>query len=470
MDIWNYFLEKIYAFDNKIALSTSSVSLTFAELLSSAEHLAESFSKHFRRGDLVVVLLPNSLEFIPVVLALWKINVSVALASAKCGSSEIQAVYKQLQPNGILTNASLESIATVGSPQRVLIELTKINCTTILLVSRQSATAREPFGVIKLTSGSTGEPKAVALSSENIVAESMHVCNTLSLSSHDRIYCSVPISHSYGFDLGVLGMLGSGATLLLRDQFIPRQTLTEIVSQKVTVFLGVPSMYYAFTQTRLSTTPDLSHVRYLLSCTAPLSSELIRHFHERFLVSICQHYGSSESGAVANHVPERVLEKIDSVGLPMHNVQVKIVDENGVELGVGQEGEIIVSSKVIAQGYLMGAPAEKSPFVGRDFHMGDRGFFDADGFLYLRGRLDKIINVGGFKVSPSEVVDTLKTFPPIADAIVVGAPDPMGGQVVCAFVILRSPTTENEILDFCRGKLADYKVPRNIEFRREKLS
>ncbi len=150
----------------------------------------------------------------------------------------------------------------------------------------------------------------------------------------------------------------------------------------------------------------------------------------------------------------------------MHNVSLTITDVNGRELPPGVEGEVVVRGPAVARRYVMGATHER-PLGDGTFRMGDSGVIDPDGFLSLRGRMDQMINVGGFKVSPLEVVQVLELYPPVKEAAVIAARDGHGEEVIYAAVALRQAATEEEIIAFCRSQLADYKVPRRIDIRDE---
>jgi long-chain acyl-CoA synthetase len=159
--------------------------------------------------------------------------------------------------------------------------------------------------LLKFSSGSTAEPKGIALSPENVIAELENVTRTLGLGEGDRILAGVPLFHSYGFDLGVLPTLYAGSTLALEDVFVPRRTLAALTNPNIAAFLGVPAQYRAFLATRIDMPPDLSGVRWVLSCTAPLAPEVVTAFIDRFGVPICQHYGSSETGGRDDARPVR---------------------------------------------------------------------------------------------------------------------------------------------------------------------
>jgi long-chain acyl-CoA synthetase len=260
-------------------------------------------------------------------------------------------------------------------------------------------------------------------------------------------------------------MLWSGASLVPRTTFVPRRLLADMAQRETTVFLGVPSIYRTLVDIPVADKPDLSHLRFLLSCTAPLPPALIESFHDKFGVPICQHYGSSETGAATTHVPSLVRMNPTSVGRAMSGVRLSILDDAGRHVPPGQEGEVVIDGDAVADGYVMGEPADESPFRRDGYWSGDLGYLDDAGLLHLTGRKSQIINVGGLKVSPNEVVQVLEDFPQVAEAVVVGVKGAGGGDLVCAVVVLREPTDTAEILVHCRDHLAEYKVPRRIEVR-----
>jgi long-chain acyl-CoA synthetase len=181
----------------------------------------------------------------------------------------------------------------------------------------------------------------------------------------------------------------------------------------------------------------------------------VTEFIGRFGVPICQHYGSSETGAATNHLPAEVPGRPASVGRSM----------SGVEIEVDEEGEVVVTSGAVARRYVLGAPPGESPLRNGVFRTGDLGTLDDDGFLTVLGRRDAMINVGGLKVSPAEVSATLERHPAVAEAAVLGFPDGRDEEVVYAVVSLSGAADESELIEFCRESLAEHKVPRRIEIR-----
>lgn len=448
---------------SEIAMSTEIESITYGEIQSQCDLLAGMLSNKLRSNDIALVALKNRIELSTIIPALWKLGVSVALASPKYSLSEISAVINGLSPEMIITDA-VDSYRESGHEYEFtnLNKGSNISIRYLTKLVSESDQRSEWHPVIKLTSGSTGVPKAVALSEKNLLAEAETIRTTLKITEKDTILAPVPLVHSYGFDLGFLMMLFAGARLETREGFIPRAVAREMGT--ATIFLGVPTMYQAFLETRFSQTPEFTKPRFLISCTAPLSSSVIRAFHERFGAVVCQHYGSSEAGATTFHSPSDVLKNPESVGKAMNGVQIKMCDIEVGNSGALSEGEIVIVSNAVARTYMMGAPAGKSPLGDGEYRTGDMGYLDSDGHLLVTGRRDQLINVGGLKVSPQEVVAVLEACPEVHEAAVKGIADSVGNMIVCAFVVCSKTTTESAIIDFCRSRLADYKIPRRVLF------
>ena len=478
-DLWRVFEARIRGFSNALAIRSPEGELSFGAIRSAAEHIANRLGEvGVGEGAVVGLSLSNTVDFAPALLAAFRCSATVALISPKYRASELQAIEDGINPACFVTGGAPgrhlqgELAAIGGEVTSVPIDDTRLS---VLLPRNRDSTRRlvgnpaglSPHALIKLTSGSTGVPKGIGLSASNLLAEAENVIATLGLSHDDQILAPVPLVHSYGFDLGLLPMLFGGTSLVVRDAFVPRRILGDLEQRETSVFLGIPSIYRTLVDIPVSVIPDLSHIRYLLSCTAPLRPELIAAFHKKFHVPICQHYGSSETGAVTTHSPDRVLDDPTSVGRPMRNVEVMVVDERGNEQPPNAEGEVVVSSGAVAGGYLMGAPPEESPFRDGAYWSGDLGFLNENGLLHLTGRKSEIINVGGLKVSPREVVDVLERHSAVEEAAVIGIESASGEEIVCAIVAACGPIAAEDILAYCRDNLADYKVPRRIEIRDE---
>jgi len=432
--LWDAFASRTAGLGERPAVEAPGIELGFAELWREAERLAGVFLEAgVREGGVTGLALGNSELFPPVFLALCRIDATIALLPPQYGRSELTAIASGVSLSGIVTDTETgPRIASANGAGAVMDD--------------------EPL--LKFSSGSTAKPKGIALTAANVLAEAENVAATLELGPGDRILSGVPLFHSYGLDLGLLPTLYSGTTLVLEDSFVPRRTMLGL-ADGVSVFLGVPAQYRAFLAARVDELPDLSSVRWLLSCTAPLAPETVTEFSWRFGVPICQHYGSSETGAVTNHVPAEVAGRPASVGRPL----------SGVEIEVNEEGEVVVESEAVARRYVLGAPPGESPLQDGVFRTGDLGRIDSGGFLTIDGRRDAMINVGGLKVSPAEVAATLERHSSVREAAVLGFPDGRGEEVVYAVVESSGPVGEDELVAWCREGLAAHKVPRRIEIR-----
>ena len=420
--------------------------LTFGELWHGADRLASMFrSAGVGEGHVTGLLLGNSPAFLTAFLALCRLDATVALLSPQYRRAELAAIANGVRLSSIVTDSPVDGLEVSRAENTEGLDV-------LVLAGEREPAAGE--ALLKFSSGSTAEPKGIALTADSVIAEAEAVTATLGLARGDGVLAAVPLFHSYGFDLGVLPTLTAGTTLLLEDAFVPRLTLTALADRPVEAFLGVPAQYRAFLDARLASPPDLSRVRWLLSCTAPLAPETIVAFHERFGAPVCQHYGSSETGAVTNHVPSEVLTRPASVGRAVSGVRIDLDD-----------GEVVVTSSAVARRYVLGAPPPPLPLGDGVFRTGDLGEIDSEGFLTLLGRKDALINVGGLKVSPAEVAATLERHPAVLEAAVLGVPDGRGDEVVYGVVALSGSSDETELLAFCRAALAEYKVPRRIEIR-----
>jgi acyl-CoA synthetase (AMP-forming)/AMP-acid ligase II len=464
--LWEAFGARTRDLGSRIAVSTSTGELTFGDFWREADRLASLYVRAgVAEGAVAGLALPNSPRFVAALLALCRLDATVALLSPQYGPGELSAIVAGIRPACIVTDQDLAPGIADAAP--VSRSSAADGLEVLIPVGSGPEVSARSAALLKFSSGSTAEPKGIALNAANVIAEVENVTGTLGLGYGDRILAGVPLFHSYGFDLGVLPTLYAGSTLVLEDGFVPRRTLAALGGAGLAAFLGVPAQYRALLAARVDAPPDLSGVRWLLSCTAPLASDVVTAFGARFKAPICQHYGSSETGAVTTHVPAEVLGRPESVGRPMAGVRVIVAGTDGAALPPGEEGEVVVESGAVAGGYVLGAPSGPSPFRAGSFWTADVGRMDADGFLTVLGRRDALINVGGLKVSPAEVAATLEAHPAVREAAVIGVPDGQGDEVPYAVVALSRSTDESELLAFCRAALAEYKVPRRIEIRDE---
>lgn len=330
---------------------------------------------------------------------------------------------------------------------------------------------REHVAVFQYTGGTTGLPKAAMLTHANLVANVHQIRAWVQDLPDGRevFLCAMPFFHSYGMTTGMnLAVLMAGSMVLV-PRFDPAQVAALISRHRVTLFPGVPAMYGVVTQHAQRRGIDLSSLKVCVSGGASLPAAVARAFQEVTGATLVEGYGLSEASPVTHVNPIGGGEvRLGSIGLPLPDTEARIVDlETGErELPPGEAGELVVRGPQVMKGY-WNRPAETAEVLrGGWLHTGDIAVADADGYFRIVDRKKDLIIAGGFKIYPREVEEVLYAHPKVLDAAVVGHRHELRGETARAYVVPRpgEPVTKGEILDFCRERLAPYKVPREIEF------
>ena len=323
--------------------------------------------------------------------------------------------------------------------------------------------AAEQVAVCLYTSGTTGRPKGALLSHANLIANVQSFRTVLHVSEEDVFLAALPLFHAYGATVLFLEPLSMGSTIVVEPRFVPEAVLRAVVQHRVTLFAGVPSMY-AVLAAGPRPAGDFSSLRLCISGGAPLPVAVAEAFEAKYGVPIYEGYGPTECAPVLTVNPPFGTRKLGSVGPPIPQVELRIVDDHGNTLPPGEVGEIVARGPNVMQGYL-NRPAETAAVL-RDgwYHTGDLGRVDEDGYYYIVDRKTDLILVGGLNVYPREVELVLTGHPAVAEAAVVGVPDAIRGEAPKAFVILRNGecVAPQDLLQWCRQRLANYKVPRSI--------
>jgi len=321
------------------------------------------------------------------------------------------------------------------------------------------------------TSGTTGRPKGAMLSHHNIVFDARAAAGFFQFLPDDRLLVVLPMFHAYGGTVGIVVPAVIGATTVPLERFTPKLVFDAIAKHRVTLCPAVPSMYSALLRAAdaESVQADVSSVRFFISGGSAMPPALQRAFEQRFGVEICEGDGPTECGPVTcANVPHRK-RKIGTVGLAVPGIEIRAVDDQSREVPSGQIGELVVRGENVFMGYLNQSEATAEAMRGGWFHTGDLGFIDEEGYITIVDRKRDLVIVGGLNVYPREVEDVLVEHPGVAEVAVIGIPDDLRGERVKAFVAPREGwvADERELLRHCRGRLANYKVPKTIEFRDE---
>lgn len=326
-----------------------------------------------------------------------------------------------------------------------------------------SAAGADHAAVCLYTSGTTGRPKGALLSHANLIANVRSFRTVLHVSEEDVFLAALPLFHAYGATVLFLEPLSVGATIVVEPRFVPEAVLRAMVQHRVTLFAGVPSMY-ALLSAGPRPAGDFSRLRLCISGGAPLPVAVAEAFEAKYGVPIYEGYGPTECAPVLTVNPPFGKRKLGSVGPPIPDVELRIVDDHGNTLPPGEVGEIAARGPNVMRGYL-NRPADTAAVL-RDgwYYTGDLGRVDEDGYYYIVDRKTDLILVGGLNVYPREVELVLTDHPAVAEAAVVRVPDPIRGEAPKAFVILRNGerVSPQDLLQWCRQRLANYKVPRSI--------
>jgi long-chain acyl-CoA synthetase len=325
--------------------------------------------------------------------------------------------------------------------------------------------ADDDTAVILYTSGTTGKPKGAELTHANLHGNAKTKLETLiQLTQDDVILGALPLFHSFGQTAAMnAGMMG-GACLTLLPRFDGRRALEIMERDGVSVFLGVPTMYFAMLAVPQGERPDTSSLRVCISGGASLPVEVLRAFDGQFGVQILEGYGLSETSPVAsfNH-PDRE-RKPGSIGTPIRDVQMKVFDPDDNELPAGEVGEIVIRGPNVMKGYWQRPEATAETMRGGWFHSGDLARMDEDGYFFIVDRKKDLIIRGGYNVYPREVEEVLYEHPAVAEAAVVAVPSAALGEEVGAAVALKAgaEATPEELQAFVKERVAAYKYPRHV--------
>lgn len=416
-------------------------------------------------GDAVVVVLPNSVDFVVTAFATFALGGILVPLNPKYRAEEIEQHLQLCSPRAVLHTPDLEGVL---SGSGVAIRASDIAALSRPVDSALASDGAALTGLYMFSSGSTGKSKRITRTQQQVLGEFEALASRLQLRPNDCVLCTIPLFHAHGFCNAMLAALLSGATLVLAPgEFNPRATLKLLSEHSVSVFPAVPFMFQLLSDTPLDVPPDLSALRWAISAGAPLPEIVTQHFAARFGHEVRQLYGTTETGAIS--VNTAAAMNPASVGKALPGTQLQIRDEHGATLEVGQEGEIWVAAATATRAY-DGLPAVTAQcFKAGWFFTGDLGHIDQQGDLFITGRKKLLINVAGFKVDPLEVEAVLSRHPAVADVVVVGAMQGALGEKIKAVLVLREGhrCSERDISAFVSERLADYKLPKLIEFTDE---
>lgn len=494
---------------NKVAVVCDGRRLTYSEINRAADQLSAALMHiGIKRQDRVVIFLDNSSESLISLFGILKVGAIFVMLSSGMKAKKLNYILKDSGARALITSSNksavikeaiggvkeLKCVAWVneipeGFTEAVNVahyswqELLSLTSTTPVGFNDHTIAGFCSVGSVRsidldlaaiiYTSGSTGDPKGVMCAHYNMVTAARSITQYIGNVEIDIIMDVLPLSFDYGLYQVLMAFLLGGTVVLEKSFLYPYMILKKVVQEKVTGFPLVPTMAALLLQMENLSKFDFSHLRYITNTAAALPVAYIRKLQSLFPhVKIFSMYGLTECKRVSYLPPEQLDRKPDSVGIPIPNEEVFVVDENGNEVPPGQVGELVVRGCNVMQGY-WNAPEETAkrfrPGRYRSealLYSGDLFRKDEEGFLYFVARRDDMIKTKGERVSPKEIENALCELEGVAEVAVIGVPDEVFGQVVKAFILPRKGTalTEKAITAYCTKSLEPFMIPRIIEF------
>ena len=433
------------------------------------------------QGDRVVLMLPNAPEFAVGYFGILAAGAMVVPLNPLLKAEEVRYV---LEDSGATAIVCVEATAPLlqGARQgvnRPIPALVLGDTTTDCMAAGDVGAGAPPETISRAsflppltpddvaaclyTSGTTGRPKGAMLTHRNLISNIQSFREILHITEEDVFFCVLPMFHSFAATVLLLEPLSLGATIVVEPRFAPDLMLKSMAEHRVTFFAGVPSMYSI-----LAGLPrpalDFSAWRLCISGGAPLAPSVLEAFEAKYGVRIYEGYGPTECSPVLTVNPPLGVRKIGSVGPAIPQVELRVVDTEDVAVPAGEVGEIVARGPNVMKGYLNRPEETAQALRGGWYHTGDLGRADTDGYYYIVDRKTDLILVGGLNVYPREVELALASHPSVAEAAVIGVPDPVRGETPKAVVVLREGQRSDpqELIQWCRQRLANYKVPRTI--------
>jgi long-chain acyl-CoA synthetase len=436
---------------------------TFAEVAEEVNRIA-TIIKEQVKGDTVGVLLLNSERYLSTMLAIWKAGKTAVPLNYLLPPADLGFIIQDSGMSALISsqffNQALAGIRPLFGDRGVI-----LMADDPAFVGSQTADSlteyRDP-ALYLYTSGTTGRPKGVILTHDNLAAN-VESCQQAGEFDHrDGFLCLLPFFHTYAITGTFLLPLLNGSRMVLVDRFQPTKVLGLIQEHRISVFLAIPSMYRVLAMTDGDF--DVSSVRFPISGGEPLPVTTAEAFEKRFKVPIFEGYGQTEAAPVVTlNTPDK--RKPGTIGRALPDVEVAVWDDQNQVLPVGQVGEIMVRGRNVMKGYHR-LPEETAKTITNGWlHTGDLGKMDDEGFITITGRKKDLIISAGENIYPREIEEALAQHPKVKEVAVIGVKDQVRGEVPKAFVIPKDGCTldEKELRSYCRECLANYKIPKHFE-------
>lgn len=452
---------------DRVALRFGAQSTTYRELLAQVDGAAARLqAAGVARGARVAICLDNSPHYLVLTYACAKLGALAITLDPSSTRHELDHVLRECSPSAVVATDALRD-RLAGSYASACLGTTTSGVTVDELCmadGRAAAPARVPEAgdfLVQYTSGSTGLPKGVLQTQRGLVARLESWRATAQLRPGDEHLCTLPFSHGYGMYCVAMQALfsGGGLRLVPPSQATPDLILSLLENENINCHYALPSMWQLLAQRARSRPTDLSHLRIAMVGAAPVSVAVLAEVKRQLNVALHNTYGTSEASMLMANLSGKQpsLDHV-SIGQPLAGVEVRVLDDADNDC---REGRLVVRTAGLARCYY----GREEPVAGGDWYeTGDVVRRERDGHYLFLGRLSQFINVGGNKVSPTEVEAAIEAIDGVREVVVASVPDPLTGEVVAAAIVSTRPLTMTEVREACKQKLAAFKVPRIVKF------
>jgi len=466
---------------DKLAIidTATGASLTYKELDTRATRLANYLRDKcgVQSGDRIAVLAMNRAEILEAFFAAAKLTAILIPLNYRLAQPELQYILEDCEPKVLVYEDEfapvIQRLGGQVSIQHYLALDGPVNKGYEQALADSSAEAitdvdfdAEMPVLIIYTSGTTGRPKGALLSHRMLTWNSINTVIGWGIASTDITTVHTPLFHTGGFNVLTLPLLHVGGTVVMLRTFDASRVLEALETHRCTIFFGVPTMFQMMTESAEFEGTDLGSMRYFISGGAPCPVSLIEKI-QKHGIAFTQGYGLTEVGPNCFKLGlEDAVRKAGSIGFPALHSESRIVDEKGHDVVRGEIGELILRGGHVCSGYWRNSEATAAALCDGWFYTGDLARQDSEGYYYIAGRAKDMIISGGENIYPAEVEAVLHAHPAVASAALIGLPDPKWGETPVAVVTAckGSTVTVEEIIEFCSGKLARYKIPKQVFF------
>jgi len=463
----NRFFERSRGREKRVALTLGEQQLTWSEWVQASRRISAHLRGRGWQGDNLGILLPNAPSFAVAFFGILHSGNTLVPVNYLLQPDEIQTIVRHSGMKALLTGEPFTEQAhqlARQSPQPLeIVEVSSLLATPAGDFGGAAPHAADAPAIILYTSGTTGDPKGVVLSHHNILSNCEAYSQVFDFNDRDHFVCVLPLFHTFAITTNLLATAYAGSTLHLLPRFHPRHVYELLQAAPSGIFVAVPSMFNVMA--KLPGEDRLESVRIVVSGGAAMPREVQKAFEARFGLELLEGYGLTEaSPVVCSNAPGR--NRPGTIGRPLPGVEVQVWDEEDRVLPAGQRGELVTRGPNVMRGYYRNPEATAEAITAEGWlRTGDMAVQDEEGCVQIVGRKKDLIISAGENIYPREIEDVLLSHPKVFEVAVVGVEDAVRGEVPKAVVVpLEGQRLEaRELREFCRGRLAEYKVPRVYE-------